>query len=141
MRLPLLLLVLAAGCVSQTEKSEMPPLNLDEANVVGVEFDRSGDGTYTFRVSVIHNDTGWEHYANWWRIKTVDGEEIARRVLAHPHVNEQPFTRALSGIEVPEGVTQVVVEAHCSVHGYGGQEMLVDLNTGEVTVYLKKGNL
>ena len=135
MRLLFLLAVLvAAGCVSP--RGPAPgSLNLSEANVVGVEFSRGGDGTYTFRVSVLHNDTGWEHYADWWRIKTPQGREIARRVLAHPHVKEQPFTRVLRGVRIPEEVEQVVVEAHCSVHGYGGQQMLVDLRSGETWVY------
>ena len=49
------------------------------------------------------------------------------RLLLHPHVNEQPFTRSQSGIVIPSGVTQVRVRAHDLVDGYGGREVLVDL--------------
>ncbi|MFQ6135787.1 MAG: hypothetical protein ACE5PM_01250 [Candidatus Hydrothermarchaeales archaeon] len=104
-------------------------LDLNEANVIDVKFTKDAGGTYTFYVTIRHNDTGWDHYVDWWRIKTLDGEEIARRELAHPHETEQPFTRSLSGIVIPEGIDKVIVEAHDSVHEYGGRTMTVDLTT------------
>jgi len=55
--------------------------------------------------------------------KTVYGE----RVLYHPHVSEQPFTRSLSGVAVPAGVREVIVRGHDKVHGLGGVEMRVVL--------------
>jgi hypothetical protein len=39
------------------------------------------------------------------------------RVLYHPHVHEQPFTRGLSGVEVPAGLKRVRIRAHDKVHG------------------------
>jgi hypothetical protein len=51
--------------------------------------------------------------------------------LAHPHVDEQPFTRGQSGIEIPEGVTSVTVRAHDIVDGFGGMTVLVDLTADE----------
>jgi len=50
---------------------------------------------------------------------------LATRTLLHPHENEQPFTRSLSGVRIPDGVTEVIVRAHDKVHGYGGAEMRV----------------
>jgi hypothetical protein len=48
-------------------------------------------------------------------------------VLYHPHENEQPFTRSLSGVVIPQNVNQVKIRARDSVHGYAAQEFLVDL--------------
>lgn len=56
------------GCVSKPP-AHQESLNVDEANVVGVKVSKDVSG-YTFRVTVLHNDTGWEHYVDWWRIKT-----------------------------------------------------------------------
>jgi len=81
--------------------------------------------TCSFAVTVRHEDTGWEHYADRWRILTKDGEEIGRRVLLHPHESEQPFTRSLDDVQLPKGVQQVIIEAHDSVHGYGGTHVEV----------------
>lgn len=64
-------------------------------------------------VTVKHADTGWDHYANVWRVFGPDGALLAERVLLHPHETEQPFTRSTS-LVVPEGVGQVSVVAECT---------------------------
>ena len=56
-----------------------------------------------------------------------DGSILGSRVLYHPHVNEQPFTRSLSGVQIPLTIKQVTVRAKDSVHGYGGTEKQVEL--------------
>jgi hypothetical protein len=91
-----------------------------EADVVAVDIERSGNQTYGFYVTVIHADQGWDHYADRWEIIAPDGEILAKRVLAHPHTNEQPFTRSLSGLKIPADIHQVTIRAHDSVHAYGG---------------------
>jgi len=91
-----------------------------EADVVGVEVVKDGSGSYRFNVGVSHEDTGWEHYADRWEVLGPDGSALGTRTLLHPHVDEQPFTRSLSGVKIPEGVTEVSIRAHDSVHEYGG---------------------
>ena len=98
-----------------------------EADVVAVEATRQGDGTWRFDVTVQHADTGWDHYADRWDVVAPDGTVLDTRVLLHPHVTEQPFTRSLAGVTIPEDVRQVTIRAHDSVHGYGGVEMTLDL--------------
>ena len=98
-----------------------------EADVVAVEFTRNDTGVYRFSVSVLHDDEGWRHYADRWEVVTPQNEVIATRVLAHPHENEQPFTRSLSGVNIPAGMKQVRVRAHCSEHAFGGKEAMVEL--------------
>jgi len=83
--------------------------------------------------TIAHADEGWQHYADNFRVLTPDGRELARRVLLHPHVDEQPFTRSQAGIEIPPGVTRLIVEAHDSVHGYGGHRVEVALPGLDVT--------
>ena len=70
------------------------------------------------RVSVTlkHADTGWDHYADGWRIEAEDGTIIGTRELLHPHVEEQPFTRSLSVTDLPEG--PLFIRAKCSVDGW-----------------------
>ena len=78
-----------------------------------------GGGGWTFHVTVSHADTGWEHYADGWGVYTEGGQELGYRVLHHPHVNEQPFTRSLSNVVVPGGVRSVVIIPRDSKHGTG----------------------
>ncbi len=125
----------AASCASATalpttatpEPTEEP---VTLANVIFVRARLEAGGDWTFDVTVQHEDTGWEHYADLWEVLSMDGEVFATRVLTHPHVDEQPFTRSQSGIVIPEGGTQVRVRAHDLVHGYGGREV-VDLTQAE----------
>ncbi len=90
----------------------------DSAVVTQVDARQSG-GTWTFSVTIAHPDEGWDHYADGWGVYLEDGTELGYRVLHHPHVNEQPFTRSLSGVAVPAGVTKVVIVPRDSKHGTG----------------------
>ncbi len=74
-----------------------------------------------------HDDQGWQHYANLWQVLGPDGSVLGERVLLHPHDDEQPFTRSLSGVKVPDEITSVIVRARDSVHEFGGREMSIDL--------------
>ena len=78
-------------------------------------------------VTVRHADGGWQHYADRWEVRTPDGEVLATRVLQHPHVDEQPFTRTLPGVQIPESLHEVVVRARDSEHGWGGREVVVEI--------------
>ncbi|MFC7134564.1 MULTISPECIES: hypothetical protein [Salinibaculum] len=104
-----------------------PELDLREANVVGVAVERQG-GSVSFDVTLHHDDDGEDGYANWWQVETLDGERLGRRVLTHPH-SRQPFTRS-DTYEIPAETTCVVVRGHDQTHGYGGQAMVVSLDTG-----------
>ncbi len=98
-----------------------------EADVVKAEAYPEGANTWRFVVTVRHDDTGWDHYADRWDVVGPDGAVIGTRVLHHPHENEQPFTRSLGGVEVPAQVREVTVRARDSEHGYGGAEVTVTL--------------
>ena len=85
-------------------------------------------GSYTFSVTVAHAYSGWKHYADKFEVLAADGTVLETRILYHPHIDEQPFTRSLAGVRVPEGVTEVRVRARDSVHGWGGAELTVALS-------------
>lgn len=95
-----------------------------ETDVVDVSVRGAGDA-FSFDVTLAHADTGWDHYADKWDVVGPDGTVYATRVLAHPHVDEQPFTRSKSGVKIPAGIKEVIVRGHDKVHGYGGKEMKV----------------
>ncbi len=93
------------------------PAVADSPQITDVDLQRSGE-TWRVSVTLAHPDTGWDHYADGWRVETRDGTVLGTRELLHPHVNEQPFTRSLSGVTVPDGVTTVYIRAKCSVDGW-----------------------
>lgn len=79
---------------------------------------QSADGSWRFDVTITHPDTGWDHYADGWRVLDMDGKELGMRVLHHPHVEEQPFTRSLSGVRIPSGVFEVQIQARDKPGGW-----------------------
>jgi hypothetical protein len=128
--------VVCAGLVltgaALTALALAPPAGAGEADVVAAEA-RCVGTRCDFRVSVRHADAGWGHYANRFEILGMDGKVLATRVLNHPHVNEQPFTRELLGARIPLDVKKVRVRAHDSDHEYGGAEVELELTRETVT--------
>ncbi len=114
MRLALSLILLAA------------PLAADPAQITAVEPQPDGSA-WRFSVTILHPETGWDDYADGWRVELPDGTVLGTRVLHHPHENEQPFTRSLSGVAIPEGIDTMFVRAKTSVEGWGEQTTLVAL--------------
>lgn len=111
----LLLAALAAAGVAAAPLS----LRASEAEIVDAAASRAADG-WRFDVTVRHDDSGWDHYADAWRIVGPDGAVYATRTLLHPHQDEQPFTRSISGVSIPAGVRAVMIEARDNVTGWSG---------------------
>jgi len=74
----------------------------------------------TVHVTLSHPDTGWDHYADGWEVLDARGARLGLRVLAHPHVDEQPFTRSLR-LDAPPPPGPLFVRARCSIDGWALQ--------------------
>lgn len=121
-KLGILLLVLLQIGVGGAESSFNP--DPDYAQVESVRMVYRSGGKWDIHVAVLHNDEGWDHYANVWQvIDAADGEVIGERILAHPHDTEQPFTRSLTGVKIPEGIEEILIRSRCNIHEYGGKEI------------------
>ncbi len=95
------------------------PVFADPPQIVAIDAALSG-ADWRFSVTLAHPDTGWDHYADGWRVEAEDGTVLGYRELLHPHVTEQPFTRSLGGVAIPDGMRTVYVRAKCSVDGWSG---------------------
>lgn len=114
------LITAALLCLATTAQAQEPEITKVTATKLG--------GTWSFNVSVLHPDTGWDHYADGWRVLDMNGNELGIRALGHPHVNEQPFTRSLSGVRIPAGTTQVQIQARDLPGGWNTTKTTVNLN-------------
>ena len=115
----------------------MPPVVPADTPVADVtEVTVSGTASaYQFSVEVRSPDEGCDQYADWWEILTEDGTLLYRRILAHSHVNEQPFRRSGGPVEIaPDAV--VLVRAHMYPVGYGGRVMKGSVEAGFEVVSL-----
>ncbi|MES9900196.1 MAG: hypothetical protein ABW148_14410 [Sedimenticola sp.] len=98
-----------------------------QADVLKLTAEKTGRHSYRFDVTVRHADSGWSHYADRWEILGPEDKVLAVRVLHHPHVDEQPFTRSLGSIKLPANLTWVRARAHDKRHGYGGRRVTISL--------------
>lgn len=105
------------------------PLTLfaGQALIEKVEAECTIDRVCKFSVTINHADEGWEHFANGWEIFTPQGELLGHQALAHPHVNERPFTRTVRNIKIPLSVDTVVLKARDTVHGVSDRKYVMRL--------------
>ena len=115
-------LVLAMPPVSGNGTAQASP-----TEVMQVKFEGLGGGRWRVSVTLRHADTGWKHYANVWVVEDLDGKELGRRVLYHPHENEQPFTRSMT-LTLPKGATKVRIRAGDNVGGMDSNTVVVILS-------------
>lgn len=108
------------------------------ADVTFVKATHTGDDKWTFEVTANHPDVGWSDFMDGWDVVLPDGKKILlapkdkfTRVLAHPHVNQQPVTRSQENILIPAGTKTVTVRAHDLADGYGGKVIEVKLDKAE----------
>jgi len=118
---PVLAGVLLLGLVARATVSLA-----NEVEIVKTRFEKQGD-TWAVDTTLLHEDTGWDHYADKWRVVDAKGNVLGERILFHPHETEQPFTRSQSGIRIPAETKIVYVEAHDKVHGWSKQRVRVNL--------------
>ena len=141
--LPVLLLLISAcspntgGTIEDggTSVTQAPPATSTSApasdgcaSVIDAEIEPEGDGVYRVSATVESQETGWDKYADRWEVRNpATGAVLGERLLAHPHVDEQPFTRSLGGIAIPAEVTEVEIAAHDSVLGFCGTVFTADV--------------
>lgn len=112
-------------------------VSANEVEILTATVTQQSQGNYSFNVELRHQDTGWEHYADAWRIVDQQGNILGTRVLYHPHIEEQPFTRSLNNINIAQDVNTIYIEAHDKVHGWSKQRLRFDLQhmqDGKLTV-------
>ena len=148
--LSLLLGLTLAACAPQSSSPEPaaetpPPSDATPATIASspdnvatvtiVETTTQSPDSHTFAVTISSPDTGCDQYADWWEVITPEGDLLYRRILAHSHVDEQPFERTGGPVNVAPDQT-VIVRAHMHPSGYGPQAMQGSITDGFETVTL-----
>ncbi|WP_118133159.1 hypothetical protein [Oceanicella sp. SM1341] len=102
------------------------PAGATEVEIVDA---RATPGPQGWRIDVTlrHDDTGWDHYADAWEVRLRDGTVLGTRKLLHPHVDEQPFTRSLPRVAIPEGVREVLIHARDLQSGWSPRSFVLRL--------------
>jgi phage tail protein X len=86
-----------------------------------------GQSSYSFIVTMSSPYDTAERYADAWRVVGDDGVVYGVLELAHDHAAEQPFTRTLTGITIPDTVASVTIQGRDQVYGWGGETFEISL--------------
>lgn len=122
--------ILCACNPSQSEEEMLPdsPTELRGAAAIGVRV--SGEEqSYTFTVEVKSPDLGCTQYADWWEVITSDSVLLYRRILAHSHVDDQPFKRSGGPVRISAS-QEIIIRAHMNNLGYGQSSLRGSVQDG-----------
>jgi hypothetical protein len=114
------LLLVSVMALAQADTRKYP-------DVINVSVTQTGDARYRFDVTLSSPYDSPERYADAFRVKTAEGQTLGVRELLHHHANEQPFTRSLNNVEIPDGIGEVIVQGRDQTYGYGGAAKSVAL--------------
>lgn len=93
-------------------------------DVLEAEVTASGD-TWSVAATISSPYDSPERYADAFRVLGPDGTELGIRELTHDHANEQPFTRSLADVIIPDDVNEVTIEGRDQVNGWGGDTVTI----------------
>ncbi len=96
-------------------------------DIIDVEITSNQDGSFEIAVTVSSPYDTPERYADAWRVLLPDDQVLAERELLHDHASEQPFTRSLNRVVIPEDVSTVTIQGRDKTYGYGGTPMTVQV--------------
>jgi hypothetical protein len=96
-------------------------------DVIAVDVRVSGPNLFDFDVTISSAYDTPQRYADGFRIYTTGNRVLGERKLLHDHQHEQPFTRDLYAVKIPQEVKTVRVQARDQKFGYGGKVVEVTL--------------
>jgi len=132
------LLLFNSACNSDAKEENMDNDKSTFAEVKNVAFSGK-ESKYNFSVTLKSPDTGCQQYADWWEVITEDGELVYRRILAHSHVGEQPFSRSGGTVDILS-TDVVIIRGHMNNTGYGEGDIAMkgSIATGFQTFTISK---
>lgn len=84
-------------------------------------------GIYHIRVTIEHEDQGWDDYVEAWEIYGPGGEVLGVRPFFEPELERQETVSALAGIVIPEDIETVTIRARTYPNGFEGAPVEVKI--------------
>ncbi len=129
----LLLALVALACSSDSQGSSGEVSGGDEAgddvwpDVIDATVEQTSPGVFRVSATLSSPYDSPDRYADGWRVVAPDGVVLGERPLAHDHAGEQPFTRTLSGVDIPTDIVEVTIEGRDQISGWGGATVTVEV--------------
>jgi hypothetical protein len=104
--------------------------DVDVAKITDVQIKRDSpdqSGIYHIKVTIEHEDTGWDHYVESWEIFAPDGQILGVRPFFEPELERLKTVSALAGVVIPEDVKAVTIRARTHPSGFEGDPVKVKI--------------
>lgn len=96
-------------------------------DVLHARVQAQGENRFDFDVTLSSPYDTPQRYADAFRVTGPEGAVYGERKLVHDHQDEQPFTRDLYGVSIPQNISTVTIQGHDQRSGYGGKTLQVKL--------------
>ena len=132
-------LFVLAGCRDDAPLADIFSGDKGDADVTNVKMVEQLDGFWSVYVSIAHDDypishnyarhytDGWNFVARGRTAPRPDGGSKFTKVTG-PHPNTRPIGSSQTDLHLPNGETLFTVMAHCSLNGWGGDIVEIDMN-------------
>lgn len=84
-------------------------------------------GIYHVKVTIEHEDTGWDDYVDAWEIVGSDGSVLGVRPFFEPELDRGRTVTALAGVVISKDVKTVTIRTRKHPHGYQGAPVEVTI--------------
>lgn len=125
MRLPFSILAAFAMLSSHGVQAET-----DVARIADVQIKRDSPdqpGIFHIKVTIEHEDTGWDDYVEAWEIFDPEGKLIGVRPFFEPELERAQTVSALSGVVIAEEIKTITVRARTYPNGFEGDPVEVQI--------------
>ena len=84
-------------------------------------------GIYHIKVTIEHEDTGWDDYVDAWEIIGADGTVLGVRPFFEPELERDKTVSALAGVVIPEDIKTATIRTHKHPGGYAGDPVEISI--------------
>lgn len=102
-----------------TDTAESSTESTDEQrfpDVIDARLEPTGD-TWRLHATISSPYDAPDRYADAFRALTEEGTVLGVRELLHDHADEQPFTRTLEDLVIPDGIARITLEGRDLANG------------------------
>jgi hypothetical protein len=125
MRLPLII-----GLALIVMNAKAGPADADAARITNVQVKRDSPdqaGIFHIKVTIEHNDTGWDDYVESWEVFGPEGQVLGVRPFFEPELERGKTVSALAGVVIPSDIKTVTIRARSHPQGFEGSPVEADI--------------
>lgn len=123
-------LSLIIGIALIVMNAQTGPADADAARITDVEVKRDSPdqpGIFHIKVTIEHDDTGWDDYVESWEVIGPEDQPLGVRPFFEPELEQGKTVSALAGVVIPSDIKTVTIRARSHPQGFEGPPVEVNI--------------